>query len=326
MWLGIVVTTLLVIGIIIAGLAFYATSGLVDTVDKQLTALRSDDIVLAYSYTSKDFQHATSLDDFKRFVDHFPSLKNNKSASFSRREIQNNQGILKGTLQAKDGGETPIEYRLIKEEGKWKILSIDMQPTGAGITEDQKTSDSTQNQPSASAASSSTESSTSSSSEVKLTNLFEDKNNKFSIKYPTDWIYEQPEKGTVVFSGKKGTPGYYSTVNIQTVLTKKSGGNYKNLQEFIDNLKRQAKSGSKDVNFVGEGPINISESGHGMKMNGRYLVFTYTVQGQKFNQIQFVFLRNDGQVFYAWAYTSPVSQYKVFYPIAKAMFATWSIY
>ncbi|MBI2786901.1 MAG: DUF4864 domain-containing protein [Legionella longbeachae] len=126
-------------------LVLYLTSGLVYTIDHQLTALHSGDIEKAYSYTSKDFQKTTSINDFKKFLDQYPSLKDNESSFFNTREIENNTGFVKGTLTAKDGAKTPIEYRLIKEDGTWKILNIKVAPTGAEIMINHKTSDSSSN-------------------------------------------------------------------------------------------------------------------------------------------------------------------------------------
>lgn len=105
-----------------AGILF--TEGLVDVIDNQLEALRKQDITKAYSYTSKDFQATTTLDQFRNFVEAYPVFLNNQSAHFSQRSIENNIGTLKGNLTSLDHSNTPIEYKLIKEEGKWKILTI----------------------------------------------------------------------------------------------------------------------------------------------------------------------------------------------------------
>lgn len=121
---------------LIVFLALRATKGIVDVAQNQLTALRAGDVAKAYTYTSQDFQKATSLEDFKQFVQAYPSLSQNKQASFTSREIENNLGTLKGSLEAKDGAVTPIEYQLIKEGGQWKILSLQLEPTGAGTTID----------------------------------------------------------------------------------------------------------------------------------------------------------------------------------------------
>lgn len=106
-----------------AGILF--TESLVDVIDNQLEALRHDDISKAYStYTSKDFKSATSLDQFRNFIQAYPVFLNNKSAHFSQRSVEHNIAILKGYLTSTDNVTTPIEYKLTKEDGKWKILSV----------------------------------------------------------------------------------------------------------------------------------------------------------------------------------------------------------
>lgn len=101
------------------------TESWVDVVDKQLEALRQDDIDKAYyDYTSRDFQATTSLDQFRQFVQAYPVFLNNQSAHFTQRAIEHNIRTLKGKLISSDHVETPIEYKLIKEDKKWKILSI----------------------------------------------------------------------------------------------------------------------------------------------------------------------------------------------------------
>ncbi|MFA6099481.1 MAG: DUF4864 domain-containing protein [Patescibacteria group bacterium] len=117
----------------IIALALYATKGIAEVADQQLAALRAGDYAKAYSYNSKDFQNSTSLDKFKEFIDAYPSLKNNESSSFSSRKTENDVGTLEGTLKSKEGGVTPIEYKLVKENDAWKILSIIVNPTGTEI-------------------------------------------------------------------------------------------------------------------------------------------------------------------------------------------------
>jgi len=126
-----------IVGIII--LAMMATKGIADVAENQLKAIREGDIIKAYSFTSKDFRSATTLEAFKKFVDAYPSLKNNKSVSFSSRETNNGLGTLVGTLKSVDNGTTPIEYKLVKENDEWKILNVKLNPSGAGIKQTEET-------------------------------------------------------------------------------------------------------------------------------------------------------------------------------------------
>jgi TolA-binding protein len=112
-----------------AGILF--TESWVDVVDHQLEALRQHDIAKAYNaYSSKDFKLATSLDQFHSFVETYPVFMNNQSAHFTQRSIDHNIGTLKGNLTSNDHVNTPIEYKLIKEGDKWKILSIHLLKPG----------------------------------------------------------------------------------------------------------------------------------------------------------------------------------------------------
>lgn len=106
-----------------AGILF--TESLVDVIDNQLKSLRKSNIEDAYyNYTSEEFQKATPLEEFNEFINDYPIFKNNESAHFTQRSLKNNLGILKGNITTLDHTKIPIEYRLIKEHGKWKILSI----------------------------------------------------------------------------------------------------------------------------------------------------------------------------------------------------------
>lgn len=319
--IGLVLSSLLLFVLLIISIAFYATSGITDTVRSQLTALRSGDWVKAYSYNSKDFQRATSFDAFKEFVDHYPALKNNKDSTFTHREIKNNEGLVSGTLKATDGTITAIQYRLIKETGVWKILYIRVNPSGVAIKFNEENNGSSLNE-----QANKLEKKTSTSSEILLPNVFENKNNKYSIRYPADWVYTEPDKATVVLGVKTSTSSYISTINIQTIWTKKSGGNYSTVKEFMDNMKKQAMQISPDAKIIAEDTINLKKKTNHLATQGKYIIFTYTYKGQFMKQLQFVFLRDDGQVFYAWGYTSPVNKYAIDYPIAKAMFASWHVY
>ncbi len=126
---------------ILASLAFIALIGVtigilfteswVEVVDQQLATLRQGDISKAYyAFTSKDFQEATSLDQFNDFVKMYPIFLNNQSARFTQRSIEHDIGILKGTLTSHEHKSAPVEYQLIKEENKWKILSIRLLQSG----------------------------------------------------------------------------------------------------------------------------------------------------------------------------------------------------
>ena len=110
--------------VIFVWLLISATSGLVEPIERQLTALKAGDIDAAYAETSEAFRQGTSKDDFAKFVDQFPILKNAASHSFTSRSFENDVGNVSGSLIAADGAVTPISYQLVKEKDVWKIVNI----------------------------------------------------------------------------------------------------------------------------------------------------------------------------------------------------------
>src|SRR5579885_1491393 len=142
---------------------------------------------------------------------------------------------------------------------------------------------------------------------IILPNLYTNRASRYKIKYPANWIYDDKDKGTVVFSGQKDTLDYYATVNIQTVLTKRFGGEYSSMKDLLDDIRKQVLKESPQTTFLGSGAYVLNQK-DGSKLNGEYLKFIYSYKGQIIEQWQVVIPRKDGQVFYTWAYTAPIDQ------------------
>ncbi len=120
-----VLILLTVLALVAVSAAILFTESIVDLVEKQIEYLRQGKIEKAYkSHTAKEFQAATSLEQFQEFVRAYPILQNNHSAIFPQRSIKDNITTLRGKIMANDHISAPVEYQLIKEDGKWKILNI----------------------------------------------------------------------------------------------------------------------------------------------------------------------------------------------------------
>lgn len=107
-------------------LIFTLTSGLTNVAREQLSALRAHDFNKAYSYTSTEFKKSTTEAEFEKFVQSYPILLDNKDSTFTNREIKNDQGMIAGTIEGKDGSTVPIIYYFVKEDGQWKILAMEV--------------------------------------------------------------------------------------------------------------------------------------------------------------------------------------------------------
>lgn len=119
---------LLLLGaLLLAAYAFfnnYSKEDPVDVVKDQLKAIKSNKITEAYyAYTSKDFQSVTSLDKFKEFVKSYPVFAQNQSADFKLKDGPNEDvKIVDGDIIGANKKFMPVEYQLILEDDKWKIL------------------------------------------------------------------------------------------------------------------------------------------------------------------------------------------------------------
>jgi TM2 domain-containing membrane protein YozV len=307
-------TILVYLGLFFA-IVLYSTSGLVKPIQNQLNAIQHGNMQMAYSYTSTGFQQTVSFEHFKKVINNFSALKNNASFSWSKREFQNDKGFVRAILKSKDGVILPIEYRLIKEDGQWKILGFDLNPNN---TEGQPE---VKSKPLISVTSEKMNDADSSPSQAYR--VYEDKKAKFSIKYPTAWDISSKKPGQLFITGKKGTASYYSFVTIRTIPAKKIGGKFSSAKAYIVEFKTQMAKKFSNVKFLNEGEAELPQNPK--QFHGEYVMFTFTHRNIALKRMDFVIERNDGLAFYDWSYTSPAKQFDQDLPLAKTMYESWVI-
>lgn len=118
---------LCLVAIILGGSILMAliSEDLTDTVKDQLKAIRKGQITEAYyDFTSKKFQESTPLELFREFINKYPAFSQNQSVQFNDRNVNNHIGTLETILTTSNNDKIPVEYKLIKENDKWKVLSI----------------------------------------------------------------------------------------------------------------------------------------------------------------------------------------------------------
>ncbi len=240
-------------------------------IEDELLAMKSGNLNKAYSYTSEAFRESTSRNSFIRFVAAYPALRSNLGfVNVSRNDISAIKQEVKGRLNGRHAKDLLVEFDLVKEQRNWKILSIDVSTIEHPLI--------TQMQMSA--------------VPIVLTKTYKNDINRYSMKYPDSWEMQSLGKGAILFNGHPGTRSYDSLVNIQTVLTKKTGGDFITVKSFIHDLKKQAEHQTSDVKFVSSGSTSVMNN-DGSKLQGEYLVFTYTYDGHRYKQWQVVVLRQD---------------------------------
>ena len=111
---------------------FYLTSGAVESADQFLATLARGDSKAAYLQTSSTFRTAQSEPDFEAVIGAL-GLKEFQSAFWNSRAVENNLATVEGSIQLRSGGTTRLTIKLIKEDGQWKILSLEGPIIGANV-------------------------------------------------------------------------------------------------------------------------------------------------------------------------------------------------
>lgn len=299
----------------------YFTSGLIKPIQNQLNAIARGDMQMAYAYTSTGFQEEVSFESFKKIIDDYSSLKNNENFSWNKREFQNDKGFVSGILKSKDGVVLPIEYRLIKENGEWKILGFIL-----GSKKVEKESE-VKSEPLIHVSAEKTiDKDTAEPQRVtqpKGYQVYEDKRAKFSINYPLTWDMSSKESGQLYITGRKGTTSYYSFIIIHTIPTKKTVSKFSTAKAYITNLKKQVVKKFSNVTFLKEGEAELPQNPK--QFRGEYILFTFTHRNIPLKRMDFIIERNDGLALYDWSYTAPEKQFDQDLPIAKTMYESWLI-
>lgn len=96
-------------------------------IKEQVQHIRESNITQAYLHdTSTEFQKVTSLQDFTKFIQEHPGFAKNKSVKYENLKFDNNMAIIKVVLTSTQGHDYPIQYSVVNENGKWKIIHIEV--------------------------------------------------------------------------------------------------------------------------------------------------------------------------------------------------------
>lgn len=118
-------------GLAVLALFFYLTwagaqyGDLEQPARKQLETIKEGKIPEAYyEYTSKQFQAATSLEQFRQFVKSHGIIADYKDFSFDEPVIDDKRGVLTGKLSGAGGEKTDVKFFLFRQDDEWKIDSL----------------------------------------------------------------------------------------------------------------------------------------------------------------------------------------------------------
>src|SRR3990167_7222861 len=251
------------------------TAGIVTPIKKQLAAIRDDDNISAYSYTSIAFQKATSLSAFARFINDYSSLRNNDSIKINARNIKYGVGVVKATLISRGDVETPVIYQLVKEHDIWKIESIIITPQGEDEirTEATNTPAKTKSAP------------VIASDDDNTPHIYHDATHNFTLIYPEEWQYNKSDDNKVVFNGKPGSVSSQSTLIVQSL---SADDTPQSVQEVTDESEAALKEQSPSLKVVEDGLLP-PRSNKNERYHGKYSVYSYTVNNQPMKQLQVIY-------------------------------------
>lgn len=103
----------------------FNAEALLKPLNAQIESIRVGHIAEAYEkFFSKAFQQATSLSEFESFIKKYSVFHSNRLADFYKLSFNNNIALYNGRFTSQNGEEREVEYALVKENGEWKILKI----------------------------------------------------------------------------------------------------------------------------------------------------------------------------------------------------------
>ena len=128
-WMKILLGVVVLIVVAITAV-FYFTSGMVDTADAFLAAVKQKDIGKARGYLAEDFRASTDEKALQAFLSK-SAISNFKESSWSSRQVSGGRGELVGSIATDSGGRVPLKVSFVKENGAWKIYAL--QKPAAGL-------------------------------------------------------------------------------------------------------------------------------------------------------------------------------------------------
>lgn len=105
-------------------LVFALTGALTKVVDSFFTQIAQGNMSAAYNGSSENFKKLGTLEEFGNYAQEM-GFDDYEKSSWTNRSIENNRGSLSGSIILKTGEVVPLSISLVKENGAWRVYSID---------------------------------------------------------------------------------------------------------------------------------------------------------------------------------------------------------
>jgi len=122
LWGGTIVALVCVAAIM--AFSWIQSQGAVAIVRAQATAIREGNLESAYDLFSDEYRASMSLPMFRRWLRRQPPLAAIQNVRLWGRMVRNGTAVLWGSFQDDLGHSYPVRYALIRENGDWRIDSL----------------------------------------------------------------------------------------------------------------------------------------------------------------------------------------------------------
>jgi len=145
----------------------------------------------------------------------------------------------------------------------------------------------------------------------------------YSLYFPADWMEVKSDPFTVIFSGRRGTEGYYATVGVQNLNPPDAKGPRDAVSRVAAGLKSEIKGATKNPKVFGEKAF-FYQAGS-VRLEGQQFTATYALNGRPFKKWSVVVPRPVGRIVHVWTYTAPQAIFDKYWPVAETIYRSWVI-
>lgn len=120
---GGLIVAVAVLALLVTFVVKRATAGPEQVVHEFLAAAARGDYQTAHDYFSAPLKQVQPLDKFTAAAKSHPMFFKVKDTTFSQRSVDMTGAKLSGTVTLEAGTEVPASFALVRENGKWKLIS-----------------------------------------------------------------------------------------------------------------------------------------------------------------------------------------------------------
>jgi hypothetical protein len=123
-WAGMIVAVVCIAGMM--ALTWLQSQGAVAIVRQQASEIRAGKLDQAYGLFSSEYRSGVTLPMFRRWLHRQPTFSAVQDLHIWGRSVWRGTAVLWGSFQDDLGHSYPVRYSLVKEDGGWRIDSLEV--------------------------------------------------------------------------------------------------------------------------------------------------------------------------------------------------------